>query len=256
MLMTRRCSSGSATSAAQRSSTSRSRRCSPASASTRYEPPTTSTAAVPIDCPYPHGGNCLGAITAGAYTTTTFRPTISYTVPNGWVNGEDLPGNFLLQLADDPRYLGIYRNVAAPLECEEHPDPNVNQSVEAIADWLTSHPGLVTTEPQAVAVGGVDGVFIDISLDPSWTVTCPYSQGAPIVPFIIGGGPSSLHHVIVPGFQERLYLLEVDGGNLAIEVGPEGASLPEYLELVTPIIESPELRTTQRRYDRVISQFW
>jgi hypothetical protein len=59
----------------------------------------------------------------------------------------------------------------------------------------------------------------------------------PIVPFIIGGGPSNLHHVIAPNFQERLYLLELDDGNVAIEVGPEGASLPDYLALVTPILE-------------------
>lgn len=193
---------------------------------------------VEIDCPNPEGGTCLGAIPAGTYTTTTFRPSITYTVPDGWVNGEDAPGNFLLQLEGDPRYLGIYRNIAVPVECEEEIDSSVDQSVEAISNWLTSHPGLVTTEPQAVSIGGLDGVYIDISLDPAWTVTCPYSGGQPIVPFIIGGGPSSFHHVIVPGFQERLYLLKADGGNVAIEVGPEGDGLPEYLELVEPIIDS------------------
>ena len=193
---------------------------------------------VEIDCQNPEGGNCLGKLPAGTYTTTTFRPSITYTVPDGWVNGEDTPGNFLLQLDGDPRYLGIYRNMASPLNCEERPDPTVDRSVEAISNWLTSHPGLATSEPQAVSIGGLDGVYIDISLDPSWTTTCPYSGGQPIVPFITGGGPSSLHHVIVPGFQERLYLLKADGGNVAIEVGPEGASLPEYLELVSPIIDS------------------
>jgi hypothetical protein len=40
------------------------------------------------------------------------------------VNGEDLPGNFLLQLNVDPRYVGIHRNVAASFECEERPDPS------------------------------------------------------------------------------------------------------------------------------------
>ena len=214
----------------------------PAATTLDTQPPPVATTldtlppAVESDCPFPHGGTCLGPIAAGTYTTTTFGPTITYTVPDGWVNGEDLLGNFLLQQEGDPRYLGIYRNVAAPLECEEHRDPNVDQSVEAITEWLTSHPGLVTTEPEPVSVGGLDGVFVDISLDPSWTVACPYSQGAPVVPFIVGGGPSSLHHVILPGFQERLYLLEMDGGNVAIEVGPEGASLPEYLDVVNPIL--------------------
>ena len=27
----------------------------------------------------------------------------------------------------------------------------------------------VTTEPQPVSVGGLDGVYLDISIDPAWT---------------------------------------------------------------------------------------
>src|SRR6476659_4891283 len=53
---------------------------------------------VGIACPNSHGGTCLGTIPAGTYTTTTFRPPITYTIPQRWTNGEDLPGNFLLQL--------------------------------------------------------------------------------------------------------------------------------------------------------------
>ena len=62
---------------------------------------------------------------------------------------------------------------------------------------------------------------------------CTYEGTAGNVPFIVGGrGPASLHHIIAdkPGLKERLYLLRYKRGNVAIEVGPEGASLPEYLE--------------------------
>ncbi len=69
-------------------------------------------------------------------------------------------------------------------------------------------------------------------------VTCPWSDGRSTVPFIIGDGTSLVHHVILPGFHERLYLLEWNGGNVVIEVGPEGAPLDEYLTEVLPIIES------------------
>ena len=165
-------------------------------------------------------------------------PWIQYTVHEGWTNGEDLLGNFLLQLRDDQRYLGIYRNVRAPLRCEEKPDSDVDASIEALSAWLTSHRGLTTTEPKSVVVGGLEGVYIDIGLSRTWTTTCPYSEGQPIVPFIVGGGPSSLTHVILPGFEERLYLLTYRGENVAIEVGPEGSSLDEYMDEVTPIIES------------------
>jgi hypothetical protein len=55
-------------------------------------------------CPFVDGGTCLEAIDAGTYTTTTFQPSITYTVPDGWLNREDLPGNFLLHLDGDERY--------------------------------------------------------------------------------------------------------------------------------------------------------
>jgi hypothetical protein len=187
------------------------------------------------------GGRCLGPLTPGTYTTEIFSPSITYTVGEGWTNGEDLLGNFLLQIEGERRFLGIYRNVTVPLACLEQPDPDVGLTVGALADWYTSHPGLVTTDPEPISVGGLTGVVIDVSLDPSWTKGCGWSRGDPSVGIIIGAGPSSLTHVLessVP--EERLYLLEAEDGNVVIEVGPEGTSLTAFLELVAPIIESIE----------------
>jgi hypothetical protein len=58
-----------------------------------------------------------------------FQPAITYTVPPGWRNMEDLPGNFWLYRASDPQegavggsYLGIYQNArAAAISCAEAP---------------------------------------------------------------------------------------------------------------------------------------
>ncbi|HEX2154558.1 MAG TPA: hypothetical protein VHL52_11335 [Acidimicrobiia bacterium] len=200
--------------------------------------PTTTSTSTPTSCPNVHGGLCLGTLDAGYHTTRSFDPQIDYTVPDGWVNLEDLPGNFLLQMTNDVRYLGIYQNVRAPADCREEWAEGVDGTVEDLVGWYETHPGLITTEPRDTTVGGLSGVFFDISLDPSWQVTCPYSEGQPVVPFIIGNGTSELHHVILPGFEERLYLLEWKGGNVAIEVGPEGSSLDEYLIDVLPITES------------------
>lgn len=137
----------------------------------------------------------------------------------------------------------MYQNVRAPAECDEAFAAGVGGAVEDLQAWYLAHPGLITTEPQAVSVGGLEGVFIDIALDPSWDVTCPYSDGQPIVPFIIGNGTSQLHHVLLPGFEERLYLLEWRDGNVAIEVGTEGQPLDEWLEQVAPVIASLQFRT-------------
>jgi hypothetical protein len=191
------------------------------------------------DCPE-HGGKCLGPLAAGTYATQVFGPRIVYTVPAGWTNGEDLPGNFLLQREGDDRYLGIYRNVAAPDGCNEWPLRGIGRDVNDLVAWLMGHPGLTTSGPVEVSVGGLDGVQLDLSLAQTWKDTCPYSQGQPVVPFIVGGNPSDLHHVLLPGFEERLYLLDHGGRNVAIEVGAEGQDLDEYLDEILPIIETLE----------------
>jgi hypothetical protein len=195
-------------------------------------------------CPNPYGGQCLGPLEPGRYTTVSFSPAISYTVPAGWTNGEDLPGNFGLQLEDDIRYIGIYRDANAPYKCEEYPDPDVSQKVSDYTRWLRRHPLLRVTKPIPVSIGGLHGVAMDISKAPGTEGKgCTFAEGTitGAVPFIVGGrGPASLHHVILdePGFKERLYLLRYKRGNVAIEIGPEGTSLAEYLRKVTPILRS------------------
>lgn len=185
------------------------------------------------------GGLCLGPLAAGTYTTQIFQPTITYTVPEGWTNAEDLLGNFLLQVEGASRYIGIYRNVGVPVACLEEVDLDVGLTVNELSKWYTSHPGLVTSEPQPTSVGGLEGVVIDVALDPSWTEPCGWSGGQPSVGILAGAGPSSLTHVLLPSRnEERLYLLELGDGNVTVEIGPEGTPLDQFLEDVAPIIES------------------
>ena len=193
-------------------------------------------------CPTPEGGDCLGPLEPGPYTTVTFSPAITYTVSAGWTNGEDLPGNFLLQLEDDIRYIGIYRDANAPYKCEEHPDPDVSHTVADYTRWLRRHPLLHVTKPRPVAVGGLHGVVMDISKAPAaGGKGCMFDGSEGNVPFIVGGrGPASLHHVVTdaPDWTERFYLLRYRDGNVAIEISPEGDSLAEYVKEVAPILKS------------------
>ena len=85
--------------------------------------------------------------TPGTYTTVSFMPAITYTVPAGWANGEDLPGNFQLLLNADRRYLGIYKNANVPFKCQEHPDLRLSQTVSDYTRWLRRHPLLHVTTP-------------------------------------------------------------------------------------------------------------
>ncbi len=191
-------------------------------------------------CPNPHGGSCLGALEPGTYTTVSFSPAITYTGPAGWTNGEDLVGNFALQLNGDPRYIGIYRDANAPYKCEEHFDPDVSWTVSDYTRWLRRHPLLHVTKPRPVALGGLHGVVMDISKAPGTKGKgCTFGGFEGAVAFIVGGrGAASLHHTLLDGWKERLYLLRYRGGNVAIEIGPEGGGLAEYMKLVTPILKS------------------
>ena len=172
----------------------------------------------------------------------TFSPAITYTVPAGWANLEDLPGSVSLNLNADRRYLGIYKHANAPFKCEEHPDLRISQSVSDYTRWLRRHPLLRVTKPIRVSIGGLHGVAMDISKAPGTRGKgCTYEGNTGNVPFIVGGrGPAGLHHVITdePGLKERLYLLRYGQSNIAIEVLPEGGSLPEYLKAVRPILRS------------------
>ena len=103
-------------------------------------PETTTAATVevtPAHCPNPEGGpqnHCLGPLDPGAYTTTMFEPTLTYSVPQGWSNMEDLRGNFLLLPpggaldgvnAGTSDYLGVYTSVVPPGHCNGQPSTTV-----------------------------------------------------------------------------------------------------------------------------------
>jgi len=150
---------------------------------------TTPAAAQGSSCPNPEGGACLGPLTPGTYATSSFVLPITYTVPEGWDNEEDTPGNFLLLPpgqtlegvnAGTSNYLGIYRGVhAAARDCTEAPEPAVATTAEALAEELAERPGLIAGGPEPVSVGGLEGYRLDVRMDPAWTTACPFSRTCP-----------------------------------------------------------------------------
>ncbi|MCW2543295.1 MAG: hypothetical protein JWM40_847 [Frankiales bacterium] len=201
---------------------------SPKASGPTATPPSSPTAAAPTLPPCPHGGEglCLGPLAAGTYTTQYFQPAITYTVPRGWDSEEDQPGNFLLipPGGDLPGvdegtsdFLGIYSSVAAPDGCKDAPAPGVGMTAAAVSDWLTRDPSLVVTAKHPVTVGGLTGVVMDLAVS-ARAKPCPYSNGKPIAPYLIGVGSSRLEHNTGPGQKTRMYVLNHAGAALAIEV--------------------------------------
>jgi hypothetical protein len=194
-------------------------------------------------CPNPEGQACLGELAAGTYTTTVFQPGLTYTVPAGWKNYEDTPGNFLLVPPDGnlpgvnagtSDFIGIYTSVGPPKGCEDGVAPGILATPVGFKGWAAHQPGFRKPQFRHVSVGGLSGVVADLRMAPGWRKTCSWSGGVPVQPMITGLGISSLDHTLVPGQVTRLYLLDYLEGALAIEgVDIKDAHhLPSYSQIV------------------------
>ncbi len=194
-------------------------------------------------CPNPHGGACLGPLDAGKYTTEVFQPTLTYSVPAGWDNEEDLSGNFLLLPpgedlagvdAGTSDYIGVYTRVRASGGCDGLTDA-AGITPQEIAAAIRHDRDLEVTQPRQTVVGGLRGLVMDIELIQNPSEECrSFGEAGHAVPLILGVHPSSLDHAMVDGLTMRLYLLAYDGGSLAIEVDDvhQGRNLEDYSELI------------------------
>jgi hypothetical protein len=194
-------------------------------------------------CPNPEGQSCLGRLAAGTYTTQVFHPAITYTVPAGWKNYEDTPGNFLLVPphgnlpgvnAGTSDFIGIYTSVAPPKGCEDGTAPGFLATPVDYRRWVAAQPGFRDPRFRPVRVGGLTGIVADLRLARGWSKICSYSDGLPVQPLITGLGVSFLDHNVLPGQVTRLYLLDYLQGALAIEVVDikDAHHLPGYSRLV------------------------
>jgi hypothetical protein len=181
----------------------------------------------PYMCQISDGGECRGPLNAGTYTSKLFQPRVTYTLPAGWANWEDLPGNFNLVPpgqtqpginAGTSDFIGVYASVGAPNGCQSGTDPHVGNGEPAFARWVSADPALQVAHHTMVTIGGLKGDVFDLSLARHWSKGCPYSKGQPVAPLLTGVGVSQLDHNIGPGATTRLYLLRNGHATLAIEL--------------------------------------
>ena len=207
------------------------------------------TSQAPV-CPNRHGGRCLGTLDGGTYTTVSFQPTLTYTVPSGWDNAEDLPGNFWLYRSNDsqdsPRggsYVGVYQGLrAAPQTCGEFPDPAVGTDPTEMVRWAARLPGVDASAISPVSIGGLSGQEVTLRLRPGASLPCAADDvdDFRFLPVVVGGGVSQLHHVLLPQMTMRLIVLDWNATNVAIEITSvdEQASAEAYAVEVAPIVAS------------------
>lgn len=69
--------------------------------------------------------------------------------------------------------------------CSETPQPGIDPTARAIVADLVADPRLVTGVPVTTHIGGLDGLRVDVRMAPTYTGTCPFSEGKPTVPVIV-----------------------------------------------------------------------
>ena len=148
-------------------------------------------------------GVCPGPLPEGRHFPETFKPFgggtlghLAYTVPAGWADLY-VPPTWTTQ-AEPPSQLSLWRqssigeaaivlyaNVepssavpildSPPLLCGQ-PASTSARTASQIADWLASRPYLSVTAPTPVSIGGLTGVFVDVSVMPGWVDPCNFIE--------------------------------------------------------------------------------
>ena len=195
---------------------------------------------------------CQGPLEPGEYRSTLFEPTIEFEVKSfGWTweyFGTFRSGNFRL-VADESHELpynsdGIYFLIdpaIASRNCEESEEPGVGRSAHDLAAAIEDTPGLITSEARPVTVGGLDGIQLDLRLDPTWKKTCIFSEELPVVPLLIRKADVGAYHwTIFPHMSMRWYILGSGDGAIIVDIedGPSGLSRDDMLRAGGEIVDS------------------
>lgn len=145
---------------------------------------------------------CLGPLSEGRHVAPYFKPfdsgtqgQLAYTVPAGWAQMY-IPPTWTQDLRTTQMTLwrrsalgdaavDVYANVtpssatavrdSPPIVCPQAVSPSA-QTATQIAGWLASRPYLSVTSPTPVSIGGLSGVFVDVSVVPGWVDPCAFNE--------------------------------------------------------------------------------
>lgn len=185
---------------------------------------------------------------AGTYTSAAFLPAVTYTVPDRWALVSDTAAYFQLSPAgSDLTGIYLFRDVVAASQdpsCPTTPAEGIGATSTQLIAWIRQLDGLVVTSPAMVTVGGLRGVSVDIAIASDWTASCPFANGLPTVPLLVGA-TSDLRWVVAGNEQLRLYVMDLPGGGiLIVDVDAfDGTLFSSLLGNAAPIVKSFQFAT-------------
>lgn len=184
------------------------------------------------------------AVPAGTYTTSAFRPPITYTLPVGWLIADDTADYFDLEpVTSDAIGIRIFRSPRAASQdpaCPVTAAPGVGTTATDLVDWIRARPGLVVGDPVPVTMGGLAGLRVDLAIVAGWTASCPFANGVPTVALFVGATEASFRWVIAGSERLRLAVLDVPGsGTVVVDIDAfDGSLMDGLLRAAAPIVGS------------------
>jgi hypothetical protein len=140
--------------------------------------------------PTPAPATPASALPAGTYTSRSFAPAVTFTLPDGWTNPTDTGTYLALYPAgNDLAGVHLFRDPQAASQAETCPstaEPGVGTLSSELAAWIRERPGLDVSTPRMVTVGGLRGVELDVRIRSGWAASCPFADGIPTVPLFVG----------------------------------------------------------------------
>ena len=216
-----------------------------------------SAAELTPDLCQPSEPDCIGPLAPGIHSSANLITPFTFEVPDGWTKNLDVPGSFNLTSSAFPAgAIAVIPDwaIVSQRRCTLAPEPGLGRSVDDLVTWLTEHPGLITSKPVPVALGGLEGQMLDVRKDPDWRDTRGKGELGPNHP--CSGRVGLFTHqgtIDDPGYWDiddsmRMRLLFLDAGDhhvvtVHVETS-DRSSFESFVEGATPIVESLDFGAT------------
>lgn len=222
-----------------------------------------------VGCKNPDSG-CLGDLSEpGTFVSQyvaprlpydgSWRPdwgALTYTVPAGWANSADWPNHFTLTPsqayakegpdgpADNISEIDVFRlpvAIGQDAGCTSPALPAVPATVDGLIGYLRGLKSVVATAPKGITIDGYTGQWVDVTMAPTWTKTCPdVPGGAPLAIMLGNGGPvgaDTYSQGVMGSERERVIVLDVGGQVVAIVIDATN-SFGTFVNRAMPIVQS------------------
>jgi hypothetical protein len=187
---------------------------------------------------------CLGLLPPGSYHSENFDPAFSFSITEpGWQNLEEVPWVLPLLPVDHPGDAVMFFRGPRVSADDGRILASVGADVPAIVAWFVANGSLSVSSPADVTVGGLAGMWFDVSVAPGASNTDP---GCPVrvCQAMLAGkaGSGQLWGWGLAGIEkERIYLLTARNGTVAIVVDSmDGASFDDLARRASTVLATVE----------------